>query len=131
MVESGFSMKHNMSPPDRNTLEDEIARLPGMSRRERIRRKAQLEAEIAAEAFELRYVEFCEDARTPGILGYYAGVTLREERIVKVSTMKTYPIGGGFVDTVDRDIREIIAILQHELRHVREPEWDCGNRKVL
>jgi hypothetical protein len=77
------------------------------------------EEAIRAEGFTLRYVEWCEDAQTPGILGYYRGVTDRLRREVKVSTRAT------------PTAEERAEVLEHELRHVREPDWDCGNRSVL
>jgi hypothetical protein len=64
--------------------------------------------------FELRYVEFCEDAETPGLLGAYGGVTLHEKRKVKV---KTHGVSRA----------ELADVLEHELRHVRDPLWDCGS----
>lgn len=30
-----------------------------------------------------------------------------------------------------RTVAELADTLEHELRHVREPDWDCGNRDVL
>lgn len=107
------------------TVADELAKLPGMSRNERVRRKAQLEAEIAARGVTIRYVELCEDSETPGMPGYYGGVTSHKRREVKIATKKLTPLG-----VADRDIREIIAVLTHELRHVTDPSWDCGNRML-
>lgn len=78
--------------------------------------KADLERRIAAHGFTLRYVEYCEDSRTPGFLGQIRGVTDRERREVKVG-LRANPTPGALLD-----------ILAHELRHLDEPEWDCGNR---
>lgn len=75
-------------------------------------------AEILQHGFTLRMVEYCEDARTPGLLGHLAGVTDWEQREVKVAT-------------AGRTVADIAATLEHEARHVREPEWDCGNRDVF
>jgi hypothetical protein len=81
-------------------------------------RIAAAEAAIRAAGFELRYVEFCEDAETPGILGVYRGVTHRATRRVKVATRW-------------RSREEIAEVLEHELRHVLDPAWDCGSRPVI
>lgn len=94
-----------------------------MSRRERARRKTELEVQIADHGFALRYVEHCEDAQTPGVLGYYRGVTSYKRREVKIATKKMTPLG-----IAPCDAREIIAALTHELHHVSDPAWDCGNR---
>lgn len=74
---------------------------------------------IVAAGFALRYVEYCEDTRTPGILGTIRGVTDRARREVKVST-KANPTVAMLAET-----------LEHELHHVLDPEWDCGNRDVF
>lgn len=79
---------------------------------------AVVEAEIGTHGFAVRYVEYCEDARTPGLLGMIAGVTDWERQEVKVRTH-------------GRTSEEIVATLRHELRHVEQPEWDCGNRDVF
>lgn len=75
-------------------------------------------AEINEHGFEVLFVTYCEDAATPGLLGYYAGVTDRARRHVKIATRA-------------RTRDEIAETLEHEARHVREPEWDCGNRDVF
>jgi hypothetical protein len=73
------------------------------------------EQAIVSTGFTLRYQEWGEDSETPGILGYYGGVTGRERRSVKIATHEAS--------------RPQIALrLVHELRHVLEPEWECGNR---
>jgi hypothetical protein len=77
-----------------------------------------VEAEIAGHGFTIRYVDYCEDSRTPGLLGHYAGVTDRGRCEVKIRTKGRTPA-------------EILETLAHEARHVREPEWDCGNRDVF
>ena len=75
--------------------------------------------EIVAHGFTLRFVEYCEDARTPGLLGQIRGVSDWGRREVKIST-KANPTDEALAD-----------IIGHEARHVRDPEWDCGNRDVL
>lgn len=77
-----------------------------------------LEEQIATHGFAVRYVEYCEDARTPGLLGQIVGVTDWERREVKIKTHA-------------QSAEDFVATLAHEARHVREPEWDCGNRDVL
>jgi len=81
--------------------------------------RAELVAAIEAKGWTVRFVDYCEDARTPGLLGQIAGVTDWERHEVKVGLRATGAAG----------TRE--AVLAHELRHVREPSWDCGNRDVL
>lgn len=81
--------------------------------------RAELEARIAAHGYSLRYVEFCEDARTPGFPGQIRGVTDRERREVKIG-LRANPTEADMLD-----------ILAHELRHLDEPEWDCGNRDMF
>lgn len=83
------------------------------------RQAARLVAAIRAEGFDVRFVEYCEDDRTPGLLGQIAGVTDWELREVKIGLRATAAPGK----------RE--ATLAHELDHVRNPGWDCGNRDVL
>jgi len=80
--------------------------------------RRSVEELIRAEGFTVRYVEYCEDSRTPGLLGQIAGVTDWELREVKIRTK-------------GRTEQEIIDTLLHEFRHVVEPEWDCGNRDVF
>lgn len=79
----------------------------------------ELEQRIYAHGYKLRFVDYCEDSRTPGFLGQIRGVTDHERREVKIST-KANP--------TDADMLDILA---HELRHLDEPDWDCGNRDVL
>lgn len=81
--------------------------------------KREIEARIAAHGYTLRYVDYCEDARTPGFLGQIRGVTDHERKEVKISRM------------ANRTDAEMLDILQHELRHLDEPDWDCGNRDVI
>jgi hypothetical protein len=76
-------------------------------------------AGIEALGYSIRYVEWCEDAHTPGLLGQIRGVTDHRHHEVKIST-KANPGPETLADA-----------LEHELRHVIDPEWDCGNRDVL
>ena len=78
----------------------------------------RLVAEISLHGYKVRYLPNCEDARTPGLLGMFAGVTDHERKEVKIRTS-------------GRTCVEIIETLRHELRHVQEPGWDCGNRDVF
>lgn len=75
-------------------------------------------AEIESHGFAVRFVEYCEDSFTPGLLGQIAGVTDWRSREVKIKTH-------------GRSEDEIAKTLEHEARHVREPDWDCGNRDVF
>lgn len=77
-----------------------------------------VEQQIRDAGYTVRYVEYCEDSRTPGFLGMFAGVTDRGHQEVKIRTH-------------DRTTIEILETLRHELRHVLEPEWDCGNRDLF
>ena len=80
---------------------------------------AFIEWKIVAHGYTVRYVEYCEDSRTPGLLGQIRGVCDHERREVKIST-KANPTRA-----------DMCNILAHELRHLDEPEWDCGNRDQL
>jgi hypothetical protein len=61
--------------------------------------------EIEAKGFEVRFVKWCEDHETPGLLGMFAGVTLHKEKVVKIKTRRMSP-------------QQIEAALSHELEHV-------------
>jgi hypothetical protein len=76
------------------------------------------ETRIVGHGFTIRYVPFCEDSQTPGLLGQIAGVTDWRNREVKIRTQGRAPL-------------EIAETLEHEARHVADPEWDCGNRDVF
>jgi selenophosphate synthetase-related protein len=78
-----------------------------------------LHSRIESHGFSVKYVEYCEDASTPGLLGQIRGVTNRERREVKIS-LKSNP-----------RVEDLHEILEHELRHIEEPDWDCGNRDVI
>lgn len=84
-------------------------------------RKADLESRIAIHDYYLHYVEFCEDARTPGLAGQMRGVIDHECQEVKIGKK------------ANRSEAAIINILEHEVRHLEEPDWDwdCGCRDVI
>lgn len=81
--------------------------------------KNRMENEIRKHGFEIKYVEYCENSRTPGFLGQIKGVTDWELKEVRIG-LKANPSRS-----------ELLATLAHELRHVKDPEWDCGNRDSL
>jgi hypothetical protein len=81
--------------------------------------KEEIEERIRAHGFALRYVQYCEDSRTPGFLGQIKGVTDWTRKEVKIGC-KANPTDDAMLET-----------LAHELRHLDEPDWDCGNRHVL
>jgi hypothetical protein len=89
-------------------------------------RQASLERFIRDCGYRLRYVEFCEDAATPGLVGYYGGVTSHARRDVKISTKRA-----GEHGVRARSIFQIVDILRHEARHVADPGWTCGNQPVV
>ncbi len=86
---------------------------------------------LAGRGYALRYVELCEDATTPGLPGYYAGVTSHQGKWVKVSIRTPHDTPRRRSWLRDRTVFEIAEILRHECRHVADPEWDCGNRSIL
>ena len=69
---------------------------------------------MKANGFAVRFVDYCEDSLTPGLLGAGAGVTDRRNSEVKISTVVAAREGN------------LEDILWHELRHVENPRWDCG-----
>lgn len=77
--------------------------------------KTLLEDRITAHGYALRYVEYCEDAQTPGLLGQVRGVTDHKRKTIKIGT-KANPTPALIED-----------ILAHELRHIEEPDWKCGS----
>jgi hypothetical protein len=82
-------------------------------------RIARTEDKIKANGYALRYVDYCEDADTPGLLGQIRGAVNHDRREVKIGRKANAT-------------PELLAgALEHELRHILEPEWDCGNRDVL
>ena len=72
------------------------------------------EGAIRALGFTVVFQDYCEDAETPGLLGCYLGVTLHEKRKVKIATHR-------------RTRPQIADTIEHELRHVQDPFWDCGS----
>ena len=74
--------------------------------------------------YTVRFVRFCEDTRTPGMLGRFQGVCDYERREIKVAT--------------DGNSRaKLAAILDHELEHAAGAEvgtdhpehgLTCGNK---
>jgi hypothetical protein len=79
----------------------------------------ELERRIKAHGYELIYQDWCETSETPGFLGQIRGVTDHNRKVVRVSR-NANPTPELMED-----------ILRHELRHLDEPEWDCGNRDVF
>ncbi len=61
--------------------------------------------EIEKLGWSIEFVDFCEDAETPGILGMYAGVCCKERKVVKIRTK-------------DMSRKKIVASLQHERDHI-------------
>lgn len=60
---------------------------------------------IEAAGYAVRFVEWCEDHRTPGMIpGYFAGVTDHTHREVKVRSGQSHAW--------------TLAVLSHELEHV-------------
>lgn len=83
------------------------------------KRIAFFSEQIEAHGFTIRYVDYCEDSRTPGLLGQIRGVTDWGLREVKIGR-KANPTA-----------EDMAKILGHEYRHVHDLEWDCGNRDVF
>ena len=74
---------------------------------------------IIAHGYELVFQDYCECAETPGFPGHIRGVTDHKAKRVRISIKAN-------------QTPELLAdILEHELRHIDEPDWDCGNRDVL
>lgn len=76
-------------------------------------------AQIKARGFTVRFVEWCESADTPGFLGQIRGVTDRQSRLVRIGTR------------ANPTVEDLAETAEHELRHVADPAWDCGNRDVF
>lgn len=89
------------------------------TKRTMLAQKRALESLIRAHGFDLIYQPYCECARTPGLLGQIRGVTDRELKRVRIS------------EKANPTLEEMIDILQHELAHLDNPDWDCGGRDVL
>jgi hypothetical protein len=77
------------------------------------------EMRITARGYAIRYVDYGEDAETPGLLGQIRGAVNHDRREVKIAR-KANPTKAFLADA-----------LEHELRHIVEPDWDCGSRDVL
>jgi len=84
-----------------------------------VERCAAAARKIRDHGYSISFVVYGEDARTPGLLGQIRGVTDRGLREVKIAIAPH--------QTMD----ELADTLEHELHHVEDPEWDCGNRDVL
>ena len=78
-----------------------------------------LENSIAARGFSVMYQDYCECADTPGFPGQIRGVTDRAKYLVRISRK------------ANETAKDLIEILEHELHHVEDPDWDCGNRDVF
>lgn len=59
--------------------------------------------------YSVRFVDYCEDADTPGFLGQYGGVCDRKNKVIKVRTK-------GMTRT------QIAAIIEHEIEHANGAE---------
>ena len=100
-----------------------------MGRRSRRRVQPEVDRLVAAiegHGFAVAWVEYVEDAETPGLLGQAAGVTDHGRRKVKVARRLTAD--------------QTVAVLAHELEHVEgavrgtdRPDLglECGVRGVL
>lgn len=88
----------------------------GLTDDERIR---HAEMRITARGYTIRYVDYGEDSETPGLLGQIRGAVNHDRREVKIAR-KPNPTKAFIADA-----------LEHELRHIVEPDWDCGSRDVL
>lgn len=83
-------------------------------------REAAAAEQIKAAGYELRYVEYCEDADTPGFPGHIMGATSHTKQVVKIGRRALVINAASLAD-----------VLEHEARHVTDPGWDCGNRDVF
>lgn len=84
----------------------------------RTEKQQRLILEIARCGFTVILRPYVEDSESPGFLGQIAGRTSHAKREVVIGTARA-------------SAREITRRLEHELRHVREPDWDCGSRDPL
>lgn len=74
---------------------------------------------IQARGFTVVLVAQAEDAQTPGFPGQIRGVVDWENKVVKLGMLAHFSLG------------DLAETLDHELRHIQEPTWDCGNRDVV
>lgn len=82
-------------------------------------RIAEVEQAIRDLGFRVTYRQFVEDHKTPGFPGQIAGRVDRDDAEVVISTAATpSPI-----------LR--LRVLKHELHHLVDPGWDCGNRTIF
>lgn len=92
---------------------------PRVLDREALQRIGHVVLELRTRGWSLELREYGEDHETPGLLGQIRGVTVWGRRAVKIA-LRPHDSLADLADT-----------FEHELRHVREPEWDCGHRDVL
>jgi hypothetical protein len=82
--------------------------------------------EIESLGYQVEMRDFLECAEMPGFLGHYAGVTMHDRKTVRIAT-------------ANRTTADILAALEHEVKHVRGEELvdDCktircgGHRGVV
>jgi hypothetical protein len=73
---------------------------------------------IGERGFLVRFVAYCEDTDTPGMLGAGAGVVDRRNSQVKISkVVAARPESSRY---------HVVEVLRHELHHVADPDWNCG-----
>ena len=82
-------------------------------------RMRELEERITSLGFHIIYQDYCECADTPGFPGQIRGVTDRNRQVVRISRV------------ANPKAADLIEILEHELKHIEDPTWDCGNRDVF
>lgn len=68
-----------------------------------------LVAYIKVNDWQVRFVEYCEDIVTPGLLGQYAGVCDGYRQTIKVKT-------------TGASEEQIVAVLEHEIEHMNGAE---------
>lgn len=88
-----------------------------MSRRKLRGEARYIMKEIEKRGYKVVVRDWVEE-EYPGLLGYYGGMTDREKKVVTIG-IKALP-------TRER----VIEALRHELHHVVDPDWDCGNRLI-
>lgn len=75
--------------------------MKGPTRSPAIRRAVERARKIG---YTVEFKEFCEDAETPGMIGQFAGVCVRDRKAIKVRTK-------------GMSKAHIAAIIEHELEH--------------